>query len=482
MAGDRPLSGRAPMRVVLALALNAAVNFLIGLVVAHFLNPEEFGRFALTLAAGALLQLALFDWLRLAATRFHTSRSFAERPYLRATLDAGFLACASVVLCVAGLAVMGGVELAGSAELLGLAAITAIVNGFFDYWLAIARARFADRVFARMLLVKNLLATTACLGAAWLTGSALFAVAGMVIAMGGSLLSVWGSLHDPKARDLSPRLDIAGQALSYARPIIAAALLAQAMAYVTRSLMAGHYGFGEAGHFSLAFDLGHRLFLTIAVGLDILLFQVAVRAHEVNGADAARAQASQNALVVLAVMMPAAAGLWFVLPSLEVVLAPQEFHGAFRRFFALSLPGLFCLALTVSAIAPFFQLARRTGPLLVAGLIGCASNAALLFYLPASAENLALSLSVSFVIATVWLLAQAGWLRLGQVAVTSVFEITVATGLMCLVLLPLNGLAPGPATLMAQVLLGAAAYGLLVLILDIGGLRRALRIARTRPV
>ena len=39
MAGDRPLSGRAPMRVVLALALNAAVNFLIGLVVAHFLNP-----------------------------------------------------------------------------------------------------------------------------------------------------------------------------------------------------------------------------------------------------------------------------------------------------------------------------------------------------------------------------------------------------------------------------------------------------------
>lgn len=470
------------MRVVLALALNAAVNFLIGLLVAHFLSPEEFGRFALTLAAGALLQLALFDWLRLAATRFHTSRSFSERPYLRATLDAGFLACAAVVFSVAGLAFLGGVELAGSGALLTLAALTAIVNGFFDYWLAIARARFADRIFARMLLVKNLLATTACLGAAWLTGSALFAVAGMVIAMGGSLLSVWGSLHDPKARDLSPRLDMAGQALTYARPIIAAALLAQAMAYVTRSLMAGQFGYAEAGHFSLAFDLGHRLFLTIAVGLDILLFQVAVRAHEVKGADAARAQASQNALVVLAVMMPAAAGLWFVLPSLELVLAPQEFHGAFRRFFAISLPGLFCLALTVSAIAPFFQLARRTGPLLVAGLLGCASNAALLLYLPASAENLGLALSLGFVVATGFLLVQAARLRLGSVAASSVFEITIATALMCLILLPLRGLAPGPATLALQIMLGVTAYGLLVLILDIGGLRRALRIARTRPV
>ena len=470
------------MRVVLALALNAAVNFLIGLMVAHFLNPEEFGRFALTLAAGALLQLALFDWLRLAAARFHTSRSFSERPFLRATLDAGFLACAATALTVAWLAWLGGIELAGSGELLALAAVTGIVNGFFDYWLAIARARFADRVFARMLLVKNLLATTACLGAAWWTGSALFAVAGMVVAMGGSLLSVWGQLHDPKAADLAPRLDLAGQAWTYARPIIAAALLAQAMAYVTRSLMASHYGYGEAGHFSLAFDLGHRLFLTIAVGLDILLFQVAVRAHEIKGADAARAQASQNALVVLAVMLPATAGLWFVLPSLEIVLAPAEFHGAFRRFFELSLPGLFCLALTVSALSPFFQLARRTGPLLVAGLIGCASNAALVLYLPASADTLALALSVSFVVATGFLLLQAAWLRLGSIAMTSVFEIMVATGLMCLVLLPLRALPPSASTLLLQVLLGMAAYGLLVLLLDIGGLRRALRIARTRPV
>ena len=38
------------MKVVLAFLLNVAFNFAVGLLVAKFLGPEEYGRFALALA------------------------------------------------------------------------------------------------------------------------------------------------------------------------------------------------------------------------------------------------------------------------------------------------------------------------------------------------------------------------------------------------------------------------------------------------
>ena len=53
-----------------AYGLNAIFNLAIGLLVARFLGPAEFGRFALALALAAVAQLLVFDWLRLSALRF----------------------------------------------------------------------------------------------------------------------------------------------------------------------------------------------------------------------------------------------------------------------------------------------------------------------------------------------------------------------------------------------------------------------------
>ncbi len=45
---------------------------------------------ALALAIGQVIQTLVFDWLRLAATRFYSERARVENPELRATLDAAF--------------------------------------------------------------------------------------------------------------------------------------------------------------------------------------------------------------------------------------------------------------------------------------------------------------------------------------------------------------------------------------------------------
>ena len=55
------------MRVVFAFFVNTLFNFAIGLLVAKFLGPEQFGQFALALAVGMVIQTAAFDWIRLTA-------------------------------------------------------------------------------------------------------------------------------------------------------------------------------------------------------------------------------------------------------------------------------------------------------------------------------------------------------------------------------------------------------------------------------
>ena len=80
------------MIVGLAFVSNALFNFLVALLVAKFLGPAEYGRFAIAWAGAVLVNTAGFDWLRLSAVRFYSKRARAERPAVRATLDACFAA------------------------------------------------------------------------------------------------------------------------------------------------------------------------------------------------------------------------------------------------------------------------------------------------------------------------------------------------------------------------------------------------------
>jgi len=145
------------MVVGFAFASNAVFNFLVGLFVARFLGPEEFGRFAIASATAVLINTAGFDWIRLSAVRFYSARTRSDRPQVRATLDACFGALAAIVSLAAVAVSLSGLKLTLSPGLLLMAATTAVFSAFFDYRTALARARFHDGAYARTLIVKNTL-------------------------------------------------------------------------------------------------------------------------------------------------------------------------------------------------------------------------------------------------------------------------------------------------------------------------------------
>jgi O-antigen/teichoic acid export membrane protein len=461
------------MAVGFAFALNALFNFLVGLLVAKFLGPAEFGRFAIASATAVIVNSGCFDWIRLAAVRFYSARTRDERPQVRATLDACFAAFAAIVGLAAVALSLSGLNLPLSPGLLIMAAATAVANGLYDYRTALARARFHDGAYTRMTIVKNALGLTLTVGGAWWFASAEVALAGICLSVAGSALGAWRVLRDADAGPRNAERALAFDYMRYGLPLVWASILFQVIPLANRLIVSGLYGYGETGQYSLANDLGVRILAAIASTLDVLLFQLAVRADEAYGAEEARAQLAENMGVVFAVIMPTCAGVWLILPSFQALIIPAAFRGPFAVYLTAMLPGLLCYVLLQFAVAPIFQIGKRTAPMIVAALSACAADAVLLAALPRGSDGywLALAQSGALAVGLIVGLAQAAATRPAWPRELDILSTLVATGAMVVAELPLRAKAPGVLVLAAQGCLGVLLYGALAYTLDIAGLR-----------
>ena len=461
------------MKVLLAFVINALFNFVIGLIVAKFLGPEEYGRFALALALGLVIQTAVFDWIRLSAIRFYSQRTRQDEPQVRATLDTAFAILAVGLTVLVGAVLMSGMEFGLSHALIGLSMATAVVNGLFDYSTGLARARFDDRQYGRLVIVKNALSLALTTGAAFIFQSAKMALLGAIVSIAGSIVTARRALTDPDTEPKRASYDLGRSYLAYALPIISANLLYLLIPFVNRSLVAKYYGFAETGQFSLAFDLGLRAVQAIGSALDVLLFQIAVAAHETHGLDRAKEQIARNITIVLAIIAPACVGVLLTLPSVEALVVPQQYRGPFGQYLTLMLPGLFALTMINFAINPIFQIQKKTLPLIAAALIGCAGTPLLVMALPrgSDASSLAIAQSGAYIAALAALIGFALASRPRWPSLRDMASITLGAGAMVGALWPMRSWTPCAQTLATQIIVGAGVYGALALALDVGGLR-----------
>ena len=354
-----------------------------------------------------------------------------------------------------------------------MAAATAIANGFYDYRTALARARFEDGAYARTIIVKNVLGLALTVGGAWWFASAEIALAGVCLSVAGSLVSTWSALRDADASVRNGQRALAFEYISYGLPLVAASILLQFIPLANRMIVSALYGYGETGQYSLANDLGVRILATIASTFDVLLFQLAVRADETEGAEGGRAQVAENMGVVFAVVLPACAGVWLVLPSFQALIIPAAFRGPFGVYLTAMLPGLLCYVLLQFAVAPIFQIGKRTAPMIASALSACAADGVLLVALPRGSDGywLALAQSGAFVVGLVVGTALAATTRPVWPRGLDILSTLVATAAMVVALLPLRSQAPGLVVFVTQAGLGILLYGALAYALDIVGFR-----------
>ncbi len=461
------------MTVFFAFFCNILFNFAVGLLVAKFLGPEEYGRFALAHATAIAVQTAFFDWVRLGATRFYSERIRSEDPALRATLDFGFAFIAVGLSVSACLLLFSGVTFTLTNGLIILALGVAIANGLFDYYTALVRARFHDRLFARLALVKNILTFILMGGGAFWFGSARMTLIGGVVSLAGSIVTARAALVDPTSDPRLASLPIARSLMRYSLPIVAANLLYLSIPLANRSIVAVFYGFSETGQFSLAYDFGSKAVQAVGSALDIVLFQIAVATHELRGPKEARRQIGRNMTIVFAMVLPACTGIWLTLPSIELLIVPQQFRGHFGILLPLMMTGLFCMAIIQYAIAPIFQLEKKTAPLIVGALVACVVDPLLILALPrgGGASTLAIAQAGALLASMVTLVGFAGAARPRWPRARDVTTIILANAAMSAALLPMREHDPGIVTLIAQIAAGVVVYAAIVMSADVAGLR-----------
>lgn len=471
------------MKVIIAFLANTIANFIIGLLVAKFLGPEEYGRFALAFAIGVVVQTALFEWLRLSATRFYSERTRENEPVIRATLDFCFSLVTLGLVASAALFAFFGPELDFDGALILLALLTSVANGLFDYATALLRARFQDRLYGRLVLVKNLLALLLTGGGAFVFHSAGVAMAGGVLSLIGAVLTARSSLKDPNSGAAQARIYMARALFAYSAPIIAANMLYQAVPLAGRSFVASVHGFAETGQFSLAFDLGVRAISALGSALDVLLFQIAVAAHEEHGPDKAREQIARNMAIVIAFILPACVGIFLVMPSIERLIVPVQFRGPFGHYLDLLLPGLFALAVIQYAVNPVFQISKNTTPLILAASVAVVFGILLMFILPRGedASSFAIAQCGAYIASLIALLLFAARTNPIWPRIRDILGAAVATAAMAAAVWPMRNFAPGFLTMLMQVSVGVLVFAVLTFIFDTAGLR-GFALARLRPI
>ncbi len=464
------------MWMMVPFILNSLLNFVVSLLVAKFLGPAEYGRFALAVSVGIVVQTLFLDWLRLAATRFYSERARVERPQIRATLDEAFGLIAALAT-TAALAIFAlRIDLTLSHELAALAIGVGVSNGLFDFASALVRARFHDRAYGVLVIAKNLLAFGLTVGGALLFHSANVALLGMMVSVAGSLFAARGELRDENARVRNAQRALVMRFLAYGLPIIFANFLYQTVPLVNRIAVSQINGFAEVGRISLAFEIGIRIVGAVGAALDVILFQIAVRAETTEGEAAARAQIARNLAAVFAVVLPSVAGCWLVLPSFQALFVPENFRGAFAHYFTLMTPALLAFALINYGVNTAFQIAHRLSPLVIAALVACLANFLCMIFLPATADasKFAIAQSISSCSGLVALILMLFMLKPMWPRSRDILAALAATGVMVAAGLPLRDLAPGGATLAAQIVAGVAVYGAIAYALDVARLRSVL--------
>src|SRR5829696_2400591 len=226
------------MTIIAAFLVNAGLNFALGLLVARFLGPDEFGRYAVAMAVAVVINTAFFEWLRLSTTRFCSDERHASEPGLRATIELGY-AVVSLALCaIVGAPWAADVELGMPAALLAAATAAGIGMALFDYRGALARARFLERSYAQIVLFKNAAAFLLMVGGAFLFGSPALVLCGAAASGAAALLVARRALADPQLRPaLAQRRHLRIFAI-YAMPLVAANVLYQLMPLMNRSACA----------------------------------------------------------------------------------------------------------------------------------------------------------------------------------------------------------------------------------------------------
>lgn len=453
----------------LARGLPGLINFTALAIYTRLLAPEEYGHYALVIAAVGLANAVLFQWLNLGLLRY-LARYRDRKPIFLSTLVAGYLAVV-ILSAMLGLVLWSCWPEAEMRALIGLGILFLWAQALFDANLQMAASQLTPQRYGLLAITKSLASLALGGTLAWWGFGAAGVLWGLI---GGLILAVvlWAR---EEWRHLSPHhvdKGLMGQLLSYGLPLTATFALTFVVSSSDRLLLGWLQGSHSAGLYAVGYDLPNQALGVLMMVVHLAAYPLAVHALEQQGRGAAQVQLKKNAIGLLSIALPATVGLVLLAPNIAQVVLGAEFRKA-----AVALSFWIAIASFLAGIKAYyfdlaFQLGQRTIVQVWIALVAATINLFLnLWLIPKlsimGAAYGTLCAYLSALVLSIVLGRRYFKLPIPGYESLKILGATLVMGLALWPLLSLEGLMG----LSIQVVVGMVSYGLFVLVFNIADSR-----------
>ncbi len=463
----RGVLGYLPVNIVQALA-----GFGTIIVFTRLLTPAQYGDYALGFSVASLASTCLFTWIEAAMARFYAAEQGDEaRKSLFATLYGAFATMAVLAPLITAIVLMSLNVSPGLKLAIGAGLASTVVRSLLR--MAQERRRAAGQVagFAVFdmaqtggaFLIGIVLILVGLGGAAPLAGAGAASALCLIYALPGELRTAASGRFD-KAR--------LRRYAAYGLPVTLSLVMSLAIATTDRFVIAAVMGEGAVGAYHAGYSLANRTLDVMFIWLGMAGGPAAIAAFERGGeAELKRVAAAQSAFMV-ALALPAAAGLALVAkPLAQVMVGPSLSKEAAAVTVWIAASAVFS-GLTTYYFHSAFTLSRRTTRLLAAMAIPALLNLALVltlvprFGLPgamwATTAAYFIGMCTSIILGRTCIALPIPWGTLARAGAA-----TVLMGLAVSRVPAIGGIVE----LGAKSLIGALVYGGVSLAMNTGGLR-----------
>lgn len=349
----------------------AAINFLALSIYSRLLDRATYGRYALLIASVSLAGAVGYQWLRLGLIRFLESHAESRERFLSTVAQAfGVVSVAALLVSAGAWYFLRDPELRRLVPL-GLGLLWA--QGAFDLTLDISVARLDPVRYGLTTLARAAVGV----GLAGLLAWRGYGLPGIVIGLivGCLVPLVWTLSQWPRVWGTRPDHAVVRQLLQYGVPLIATVSLEFIINASDRFLLGWLNGAEAVGSYAVGYDLSQQSLTVLMVTVNMAAWPTVVRALT-RGEEAARTALTQQATLLFAIGLPAAAGMALLAPNIAHVVLGSRFELA-----AAALIPVIALAAFIAGLKSYyfdlsFQIGNATRNQLSIMLVAATTNVA----------------------------------------------------------------------------------------------------------
>ena len=350
------------------------VNFAAIILFTRLLVPDEYGQYALVVAAVGLGNALLFRWIRVALLRYLPAYEGRESVLL-STLLVSYLTLAVFSLAAGVIGWMIWQDaLLGRLLLFGI--VLLLCQAWFDINLQLVRARLMPVRYGVLLMSKALVGLAVGVALAYMGWGVWGPLVGVMTGAVLPAVVVYGRYWGGAQWQLFDR-ETAKQVLIYGMPLAVTFMLGLVVSSSDRFLLGFYMGADAAGQYAVGYDLAQQTIGLLMVVVNLAAAPLVIKALEGFGEEAARQRLVGNAVGLCVIGFPAAAGMIMVGPNISEVFLGEKF----RMSAAMLIPWVAVGALLGGLKAFYFdlsfQLGKRTQQQVVVVLIAAVVNVVL---------------------------------------------------------------------------------------------------------